>query len=145
RRMPEPGSRQARLARRFLDTEAQKQGRENVTSAADMAAMLRRIYEGTLIDQASSADMLRILRQRGQNTDAGLDYLGRRLNPRPTIDHLNGVLPDLGVYNDAGIVEPEGRPYILAIFLREQADGRAAEDAIARASASVLSVVTAGR
>src|SRR5262249_31717227 len=129
------------LARHFLDTEAQKKGLENVTSAADMAEMLRRIYLGTLVDKGASEQMLRILRLRGQQADPGLNFLGRNLRPRPTIGQINGVLP--GVRNDVGIVESEGRAYVLTIFLRDQADENAAEDAIARASAEVFAA--AGR
>jgi beta-lactamase class A len=134
--MRQLGYTRTRLARRFLDEEARKKGLENVTSAADMADMLRRIHGGTLVDKSASEQMLRILRLRGQRADPGLDFIGRNLTPRPTLAQINGVLP--GIRNDIGIVETGGKPYVLAIFLRDQADEAAAEQAIARASAEIF-------
>jgi hypothetical protein len=83
-----------------------------------------------------------MLRLRGQQTDPVLDYVGRRLTPRPTIAHLNGSFT--GIRNEAAIVEQDGRAYVLTIFLRGQIDEAAAEEAIARASEQVLGAVLRG-
>ncbi len=130
---------QTRLARPFMDLDAQRRGLDNLTSARDMTAMLQAIYEGKVISPAASAEMLRLLRLRGLQNDPTLDYVGRRLSPRPSIAHLNGSFT--GIRNEAAIIETEGRPYILTIFLRGQSDESAAEDAIARASEQIWHAV----
>lgn len=135
--MAEMGFGQTRVARRLMDLEAQRRGLENMTSATDAASMLRMIHRGEMISPQASAEMLRILRLRGTITDPSLDFMGRRLSPRPLLAHINGTLS--GIRNDAGIVRTERGDYILAIFLRDQRDETAAEEAIARASATVLS------
>jgi beta-lactamase class A len=129
------GYSQTRVSRPFMDSDDQRRGLDNISSARDMTAMLQAIYEGKLISPAASAEMLRMLRLRGRQTDPALDYVGRRLSPRPTIAHLNGSFT--GVRNETAIIEGDGRAYILTIFLRGQTDETAAEDAIARASAEV--------
>lgn len=139
RTMRQEGFGQTEVRRLFMDQEAGRRGLENQTSAADMAQMLRRVYRGELVDQAASAEMLRLLRCRGKQTDPTLDYLGRDLVPRPTIGHVNGVLP--GIRNDVGVVERGGRAFVLALLLRDQADERAAEEAIARAAQRILAAV----
>ncbi|MBI3965900.1 MAG: serine hydrolase [Chloroflexi bacterium] len=143
RTMQELGFARTRLARKFLDLEAQRRGLENVTSAGDMAGLLRRIYQNDLISQSASAEMLRILQLRGRQPDPTLNYLGRRLTQRPLIAHLNGTLP--GIRCDAGIIEVDGKPYVLAVFLRGQTNESAAEEAIARLSAQVLTAVLGTR
>ncbi len=125
---------QTRLARPFMDLDAQRRGLDNLTSARDMTAMLQAIYEGKIISPAASAEMLRLLRLLGLQNDPGLDYIGRRL--KPSIAHLNGSFT--GIRNEAASIEAEGRRYILTVFLRGQPDESAAEDAIARASEQVL-------
>ena len=77
---------------------------------------------------------------RGQKIDADLDYLGRDLVPRPPLAHVNGVLT--GIRNDGGIVEPPSGAYVLVIFLSNQSDEAAAENAIAKASAKVYATMT---
>ncbi|MBI3969351.1 MAG: serine hydrolase [Chloroflexi bacterium] len=141
--MGQLGFYQTRLARRFMDLEAQRRGDENLTSARDSAEMLRQIQRGELVSRSASAEMLRILRLRGERSDPALDYLGRRLNPRPVIAHLNGTLT--GVRCDAGLVELGDRAYVVAIYLRDQRAEAAAEDAIARASERIFKAVAAGR
>jgi beta-lactamase class A len=141
--MRELGFNQTRTVRRFMDTEAQRRGLENLSSAGDMAEMLARIYRGQLVSASASAEMLRILRLRGQRSEPTLDYLGRHLAPRPTIAHLNGTLT--GIRNEAGIIEQDGRAFVLTMFLRGQTNEAAAEEAIARAAASVVAAVSSTR
>jgi beta-lactamase class A len=138
--MRELGFTQTRLARQFMDLEAQRRGLDNLTSAGDMAEMLSRIHRGQLVSPAASAEMQRILRLRGERREPGLDFLGRHLSPRPNLAHLNGTLA--GVRNEAGIIEANGRAFVLTILLRGQTNEPGAEEAIARAAASIQSIVS---
>src|SRR5204862_536345 len=82
-----------------------------------------------LASPQASAEMLRMLEMRGEIRDPSLDFLGRRLNPRPTIAHLNGTLD--GVRNDAGIVDLGTSSALVVILLHDQANESPAEDAVA--------------
>ena len=137
--MQQLGFPSTRFARRLMDVEAQRRGLENMTSARDLAEMLRRIYLGQLISPSTSAEMMRILRLRGQQTGPALDSLGTRLSPRPDIAHISGNL--VGVHNDAGIIQSGGHAYLLSIFLHDQRDDSAAQEAIGDASARIFSAV----
>ncbi len=103
--------------------------------------MLRDIYLGQLIGPSASAEMMRILRLRGEQTGPALDSMGQKLIPRPDIAHISGNL--VGVHNDAGIIQSAGHAYLLSIFLHNQTDDSAAQDAIADASAEIFAAVMA--
>lgn len=143
------------VLRHFLDTEAQKKGLDNTMSPGDMADMLVKIYHGEMISKAASADMHRILLLRGLKTEAVLDFIGRRLIPRPPIAHLNGELNVVsngvftgGIRDDGGIVEPPSGAYVIVIFLSKPgnvAAVAAAEDEIATASLEIYQTMTQAR
>jgi beta-lactamase class A len=132
-----------RMRRAMMDFDAQRAGLENTTSAAELADMLWRIYHRTLITRGSSEEMLRILRARGRVTDVSLDFVGRRLRPRPSIAHLNGTLP--GIRNDAGIIEYERSRFIVVILLHRQPNESAAEQSIADAAVGISEVLDKAR
>jgi beta-lactamase class A len=138
--MRDLGFEHTQLARTFMDLEAQARGLDNLTSAADMSEMLRRIAKQQLISPSASREMLRILRLRGGQTTSSLDYMGRLLVPRPDLAHLNGTLTN--IRNDAGIVNADDQAgFVLSIFLYKQPSELAAEDAIARAAQRIRAAV----
>jgi beta-lactamase class A len=139
--MAELGFEHTHMRRYLMDLQAQARGLENTTSASDLTEMLARLQDGALINPEASAEMLRILELRGRQTDPSLDFIGRHLVPRPTIAHVNGTLDH--VRNDAGIVELQGRPFILVALLHDQANEPTSEEAIARAAADVAAAVQA--
>lgn len=144
RTMQQLGFGSTQLRRRFMDLEAERSGLVNVSSARDAAEMLKRLYLGELpLDATMRAELLRMLRCRGQRTEPELDFMGRMLMPRPALARINGTLPR--VRNDVALFERDGRAFVLGIFLRDQANEAAAEDAIARAAKEVIDAVAAAR
>jgi len=105
-----------RFERTMLDTAAQQQGRENYTSAHDLARMLEGITRGTMLADFSpkiSEQALKLLEERGRGDK---DWLGLRLETGWSLAHINGTLET--VRNDAGIITgPAGQQAILAICL----------------------------
>lgn len=97
------------LGRKMMDSEARKQGRDNYISANDMASILKSIYDGTLIDGASSQIMLDILLRQQQSGRLQL-YLPEEI----PVAHKCGDLDYLE--NDGGIIYVEGHPYILVVL-----------------------------
>ncbi|OBR90675.1 MULTISPECIES: serine hydrolase [Clostridium] len=93
------------LQRKMMDSQARKEGRENKTTAADMAKFFEIIYKGEKAKESHSVIMKNIL-------TAQLDNSVMRLNiPDDTlIAHKTGDLD--GISHDAGIVYLPNVDYI---------------------------------
>ena len=97
------------LRRKMMDFQAGSAGRENVTTAGDMARLLELLYQGAVIDKTASADMLEIMKQQRDRS------MMRLFIPDETvIAHKTGELD--GLAHDAGIVFHPSGDYILVVF-----------------------------
>jgi beta-lactamase class A len=106
------GATRTRVLRGVEDGPAYARGLNNVTTAADLAAMLLALERGTAASPASCRAMLDILLAQEFNSEipAGL--------PKGTrVAHKTGSIT--GVRHDAAIVYPEGgAPYVLVVLTR---------------------------
>lgn len=97
------------LQRRMMDFDAARDGRENFTTAQDMALIFEHIYNSTGLPPKYGALMLDILK-RQQVQDKFPFYL-----PEETvIAHKTGTLP--GAEHDGGIMFITGGPYIVSVM-----------------------------
>jgi beta-lactamase class A len=116
------GVRRMRVYRGVEDGKAFRQGLNNVTTAADLGALLEAIEQGRAASAASCAAMREILLRQEDNAQipAGL--------PSGTpVAHKTGQIT--GVLHDAAVVYPPGRlPYVLVVLTRDIPD-----EAVARA------------
>jgi len=102
------------LRRRMMDFDAARAGKENDTSAADLALLFAHIYNNPGLPQQYGALMLDILaRQQVQ------DKLPFYLPEGTAIAHKTGTLP--GVEHDGGILFLPGGPYIICILTADLA------------------------
>lgn len=93
------------LMRKMMDFEARLQGRDNYTTALDMAKILEKIYNNKLISSEYSKLMMDILKKQLD------DSMIRLFIPEETvIAHKTGGLD--GIEHDAGIVFSEKCDYI---------------------------------
>jgi beta-lactamase class A len=103
------------LERRFLDFEARNAGRDNWTTAGDMALLLSYLCSGLLPDDERLLSMLLC-----QNDRTILPaYWGEQV----PFAHKTGELP--GILHDAGILYPPDRidtPFIIVVLTAEMAD-----------------------
>ena len=97
------------LRRRMMDFEAAWDGKENETTAADLALLFERIYSGAGLPQEYGALMLDILTRQQVR-----DKLPFYLPEETVIANKTGTLP--GVEHDAGILFLPGGPYIISIL-----------------------------
>jgi beta-lactamase class A len=125
------GTRQTSAARRFLDFAAAAQGRDNVTTPADMVLLLQKLVSGAINDSADRKDLLAALTQ---NIDRAKIPAGLPIDVE--VAHKTGVLT--GVEHDAGIVYLSNRTYIVVFMSRDLPDNNSGISAIARASAVVF-------
>lgn len=106
------GARGTRVLRGVEDQKAYDAGLSNVTTAADLAAMLAAVERGQAASLASCAAMKAILFRQQFN-----DEIPAGLPPGTPVAHKTGSIT--GVLHDAAIVYPPGRaPYVLVVLTR---------------------------
>lgn len=130
RRMRGLGLERIWLQRRMIDTEAARQGRENLASACDIARLLEIVRAGTGLSSVARDTVLEILRLP-KATPFTRAIPGFPLASKP------GGLD--GVAVDAALVDLPGRPYVIvgmASWLAKAGEGEAALEALARATHS---------
>ncbi|HYF00681.1 MAG TPA: serine hydrolase [Planctomycetota bacterium] len=103
------GLTRTRLQRLFMDEEARRAGRDNVTSAEDMGRLLLAIYRKEILTPAACDAMVEALERTNR----------RRLAvgvPRDVaVGHKGGT--GVGLRADVGWVRVPGAPYVAAVFL----------------------------
>ena len=120
------GLRETKLRRKMMDLKAAGEGRENVSTPAEMARLLSALYNGENLDKEMTADFFKVLSTHKDS------WIPRDLPDDLKIADKPGALE--GVRNDSGVIFVDNRPYILCVmstYLRRERDG---EDAIANIS-----------
>ena len=115
-----------RLRRKMMDLKAASEGRENVSTPAEMMSLLEALYRGKVLNQEMTDDFFKVLSTHKDS------WIPRDLPDDLKIANKPGALE--GVRNDSGLVFVEKRPYILCVmttYLRRERDG---EEAISRIS-----------
>ena len=117
-----------RLRRKMMDLKAAGEGRENISTPAQMMALLEALYRGKVLNKEMTDDFFKML-----STHKG-SFISRDLPEGLRIANKPGELE--GVRNDSGVVFVENRPYVICAmttYLRHERDG---EEAIAKISAA---------
>lgn len=118
------------LQRKMMDSLARKNGRENYTSAEDVAVLLEKIYLGKLINKKYSYIMEEILSNQ-------LDHsmMRRNLSDKLTIAHKSGDLE--GIKHDDGIVYTDFGEYIFVMHTWKASSDNYARNIIGDVSSHV--------
>lgn len=115
-----------RLRRKMMDLKAATEGRENVSTPAEMMALLEALYRGKVLNKEMTDDFFKVLSTPKDS------WIPRDLPDDLKIANKSGSLE--GVRNDSGVIFVEKRPYILCVmttYLRRERDG---EEAISKIS-----------
>lgn len=104
------------LRRKMFDVEKSRQGIQNLITAKEVGVFFRRLYEGTLVDEASSRKMLAILGD--QQLNGKIPFYLKALPDEPEIAHKTGE--DTGITHDVGIVY--GREPFIVCFCGNETD-----------------------
>lgn len=118
-----------RLRRRMIDIDAARRGDENVSTPADLAAMMLAFHNGVGLTAASKKTALEILEKRKPSP------ISSGVPDTVAIASKDGDLD--GVRADAGIVYVPGRPYVFVVmgtFLRETPEIKRPLEELARVS-----------
>lgn len=98
------------------DSRAFEAGRNNTTTARDLATLLLAIAEGTAAGPQGTARMLAILEAQEFN-----DGIPEGLPPGTRVAHKTGEI--VATFHDSALIyPPDGRPYALVILTRGYAD-----------------------
>ena len=119
-----------RIERRMMDRAAMNAGRQNWTSAADVAALLASIAAGACVSAGASRQMRRALEAQQVQ-----DRLPRRLPDGARVGNKTGNFTD--VVHDAGIVSWPGGTLVLAVLTHQVRPAWQAADAIAEIAAAL--------
>jgi beta-lactamase class A len=120
-----------RLARRMLDRAAMTAGQHNVTSAADMEALLLSVATGTCVSAHASRQMRRAL-----DAQQIQDRLARRVPDAVRVVNKTGNLDD--VIHDAGILMWPGGTLVVAVLTQGVRPAWHAMDTIADVAVALL-------
>lgn len=98
-----------RMLRKMLDSEAVRQGKENIATPHELALLYEKLWRGELLDNAQTQDALRMLSVSKHG------YLEASLPDEVTVYSKPGSLPGLRV--DAGLVMIPQRPFSIAVMV----------------------------
>ena len=115
-----------RLRRKMMDVKAAAEGRENISTPAEMMTLLAAIYQGKVLNKPMSDDFFKLLSIHKESS------IPRELPDSVRIANKPGELE--GVRNDSGIVFADNRPYVLCVMTTYLRNERQGEEAIARIS-----------
>ena len=116
------------LGRKMFDLEKSAMGIQNLITAKETGLLLQRMYEGTLVDKASSDKMLSIMKD--QQLNGKIPFYLHTLKPEPDIAHKTGE--DDGITHDVGIVY--GKEPFIVCFCGNETDVPAFERLMAEVS-----------
>jgi len=119
-----------RLRRKMLDLAAAQQGRENVATPRELAALLAAIYQGKVFQKPLADDFFKVLSSGRSHYQAFFRAGG--IPDDVVIAEKEGALE--GVRADCGVVFLPGRPFVLCVMTSYLKDERAGEAAISRIS-----------
>jgi len=117
-----------RLRRKMMDLKTASEGRENISTPAEMMTLLEDLYRGKVLNKEMTADFFVML------STPKSSFIPRDLPEGLKIANKPGELE--GVRNDSGVVFVENRPYVICVlttYLHRERDG---EEAIAKISAA---------
>ncbi|MGM9533142.1 serine hydrolase [Intestinibacter sp.] len=110
----ENGLKNTVLKRKMFDSVGASKGLENYTSAEDMALLLEKIYNGTLVSKKASAKMLEVL--KNQRLNGKIPFFLSSGENKVQIAHKTGE--DTGITHDVGIVLGK-EPFIICFLSNE--------------------------
>lgn len=126
----EIGLQNTRLQRKMMDFEAAKAGKQNLTTAMDMALLMEKIYKKEVLNLDLCNLALDILKRQKDKT-----MLKRYIPEDVEIAHKTGDLANLN--HDIGIIFLPQSTYLLGVFVSEAKSNLEAQQTIGEISKTV--------
>jgi len=131
------GFRDTILKRKMMDSDARMHGKENYTSAHDVAKLLELMNKGELINKEYSAQMIKIMKTQLDNS-----MMRVNLDEEIIIAHKTGDLPY--IKHDVGIVYTKNKNYIFIMMTWDSTCDNYARDIIGKISKIVYDYLILG-
>ena len=120
------GLKDTNISRRMMDFRSRKAGKENFTTASDLAHILEKIYKKKLINKAYSQMCLDFLKKQKIK-----DRIPVKLPAGTLVAHKTGL--EKGICHDAGIVfTPRGDFLICVLTRHKNKTAKSAKELIAQ-------------
>ena len=133
--MRDLGAKDVKVLRGVEDTKAFEKGLNNVTTAFDLMLIFQKMAEGSIINQKSCDEMIKILLAQKFNT-----VIPAKLPTNVKVAHKTGAYGK--VRHDSGIVFlPDGRKYVIVIMSREWENEKENTELLANVSKMVYDSV----
>lgn len=123
----ELGLKETKLQRKMMDSESRKKGKENLTTAAEMADLMIRLDRGEIIDLVYSAQMLDIMKGQADESMMRVD-----LPDEITIARKTGELENLD--HEVAIVFENQCNYLYVFFVWDAQSNNEARQILQRTS-----------
>lgn len=117
------GAKDTKLQRMLMDTASLKAGKDNITSAADVGELLKKIYNHKFISKSDSQEILAILEKNQDH-----DYLVKNIPSEATIYNKTGIMQNYGVLNDAAIIKNSKGAFVAVVMTQ---NGENSEEQVA--------------
>lgn len=127
----ELGLQETTLQRKMMDTVSRKQGKENLTTAGEMADLMERLYRGEIIDNTYSKQMLDIMKGQADECMMRVD-----LPDEITIARKSGELENLD--HEIAIVYGSHCDYLYIFFVWDTKSNNDARQILQRTSKIVF-------
>lgn len=124
------GLKGTRLRRKMMDFAAAKHGRQNITTAAEMALIMELLYESKILNKNLCRLAINILKKQ-MYKDMLLRYIPEDLE----VAHKSGDLQNLN--HDIGIFYLPDKEYLLGVFVTDSKNNNMAKDIIGKVSQTV--------
>ncbi len=99
-----------KLQRRMMDVQAAKEGRENISTPADLVSIFEKLYRGEIVSKQASDDMLAIMK---------LEKDGWLKSGIPSGTAIANKAGDIeGIKCDAGVIYLENAPYSICVMTK---------------------------
>ncbi|WP_026678628.1 serine hydrolase [Fictibacillus gelatini] len=123
------GCNQTLLARKMMDVTAQKNGKDNWTSAYDIVKFLKEIDQGKLLTSKQRTNALKTLRQQQFHSKLPA-LISESFSEETYVAHKTGELP--GTEHDAGIIQANGKRAYIAVLTTDLDNNITGQKAIAQ-------------
>ena len=113
------GLKNTSIVRKMMDFRFRKAGKENFTTAGDIAFLLRQMYRGTLINKTYSERCMAFLKEQKMR-----DRIPAKLPDNTVVAHKTGL--ENGVCHDAGIVFTPKGDFLITVLTKHKYKNAAA-------------------
>ncbi|MFH0855829.1 MAG: serine hydrolase [Candidatus Omnitrophota bacterium] len=107
------GLKDTNIVRKMMDFSERREGKENYTTAGDMAFMLEKLYYGNFLNTDISLKCLRLLGEQKIN-----DRIPRKLPSGTFVMHKTGL--EKYVCHDVGIVYTDNGNFLICVLVKHQ-------------------------